>query len=91
MKRPMPPFTIHLGGDFSEARVVPVSPTPEMLEAACKALDGVDLSGMTKKDKAQVKMAIRWQAMLKAAPTLRQIEKKGWWREVPEVSDRRSA
>lgn len=70
MKKKLPTFSIHISGEFLHKQVVPQSPTEEMLHAAVHALDGVDLSKYTVKDKARIKAVVRYQAMLLAAPKL---------------------
>ena len=69
-KKHYPFYSIHISGAHLERQIVPSSPTMEMLNAAVHALDGVDLSKLSRKDRAKIKAAVRWQAMLKAAPKL---------------------
>ncbi len=47
---------------------VPKEATPEMIEAAVHACDGMNLSRMGRRERARFKAAIRWKAMLAAAP-----------------------
>lgn len=69
MKRPIPKFEILLSvSRHTEMKMLPTAPTMKMLDAAIHALDGCDLSKLSRKDRAQVKAAVRYQAMLAAAP-----------------------
>jgi hypothetical protein len=60
--------TIQCGGPITEWVSVPLHPTMEMLKAASKACDGIDLSKLSKIDQSRYKAAKRWEAMLNAAP-----------------------
>jgi hypothetical protein len=60
--------TIQEGGPITEWVQVPVYPTMDMLRAAGKACDGINLSKLSKIDRSRYKAAKRWEAMLAAAP-----------------------
>ena len=76
-RRKCPSFSIHCGGEPMDKQLVPTSPTMEMIAAAVHALDGVDLSKHNRKDRAIIKAAVRYQAMLKAAPKIPPVDRTG--------------